>query len=222
MPASEVSKRMRGEPLEPAVPRISLTRLHLANASQSLFHHAQSFFPFIPDNSYHPPLSIEFLESLNDICRCESNLNTSSTATEIRGVLADCQLIYSRIFDELNPTLVLLERAQDLESNIKVKFLRCCHHVIGYAARMADDINAFRYTTATSVHVPSIAEVESTLRTTDSLAFSLHAELEPLKLLYLHKVRPVLVSHWEDEPSSDDGYDPALSEPQERKLHPSE
>jgi hypothetical protein len=87
---------------------------------------------------------------------------------------------------------------------------------------MADDINASRYTTEASGHAPSIAEVESTLKITDSLAFSLHAELEPLKFLYLHKVRPVLVSYWEDEPSSDDDYDSVLSELPERELHPTE
>jgi hypothetical protein len=222
MLATEVNKRKRGEQLEPTVPHISETRLPFSNFSQSLIQHAQSFFPFIPDNSYHPPFAIEFLETLNDICRCESSLNTSSTATEIRDVRADCQLIYSRIFNEQNPTLMLLERAQDLESNIKLKFLRCCHRIIRHAAQMADDINAFRYTSAASVHVPSIVEIESTLKTTDNLAFSLHAELEPLKFLYLHKIRPVLVSHWEDEPSSEDEYVPALSAPSERELHPTE
>ena len=222
MPAREVNKRKRGEQLEPAVPHISATRLHLTNVAQSLRHHAQSFFPFISENSYHPPLSIEFLESLNDICRCEFILNTCSTAAQVDDVLGDCQLIYANISGAPNPILVLLERVQDLESNIKLKFLRCCHRTIRYAAQMADDINAFRYTTEASAHAPSIAEVESTLKITDSLAFSLHAELEPLKFLYLHKVRPVLVSYWEDEPSSDDDYDSGLSELSERELHPTE
>ena len=219
-----MSKRKRGEQQEPAVPCTSETRLPPPCASQALIQHAHSFFPFIPDNLYHPPLSIEFLESLDDICRCESSLNTSSTATEITDVIDDCQLIYARIFsaDETNPTLVLLERAQDLESNAKLKFLRCCHQVIRCASQMADNIQASRYNTVASVHVPSIAEVESTLKTTDSLTFSLHAELEPLKLLYLHKVRPVLVSYWEDESSSEDDYDPALSQFSERELHQAE
>ncbi len=218
-----MSKRQRGEQQEPAVPCTSEIRLPPPCASQALIQHASSFFPFIPDNLYHPPLSIEFLESLDDICRCESSLNTSSTATEITDVIDDCQLIFARIFsDEMNPTLVLLERAKDLESNAKLKFLRCCHQVIRCASQMADNIQTFRYNTAASVHVPSIAEIESTLRTTDSLAFSLHSELEPLKLLYLHKVRPVLVSYWEDESSSEDDYDPALSQFSEHELHQAE
>ena len=232
-----MSKRKRGEQLEPAVPPISITRLHCANVSQSLLHHAQSFFPFIPDNYYHPPFATEFLESLNDICRCESSLNSSSTATEIRDVLADCQLVYANLYNDLNPTLVLLERTQDLESNIRLKFLRCCHRVIRHAAQLADDIEAFRYGKAAPMQTPSSSDIEAILRTTDDLAASLYAELEPLKLLYFQKIRPVLVSYWEDEsssdngyisdthtipPSSEDDYDPALSELLERELHPTE
>jgi hypothetical protein len=242
-----VSKRKRGEQQEPAVPCTSETRLlppppplssppppplfpppppppapPPAGASQSLIHHARSFLPFVPESLYHPPFSVEFLEIYNDLCQCESSLNASSTFNEIQDVLADCQLLYSRISDERHCTLVLLDRTQDLETNIRLKFFRCCHRVIRHAAQMADDIETFRYVKVVPMQAPSSSDVEAILRTTDDLAASLYAELEPLKLLYFQEIRPILVSYWEDESSSDDEYDSALSEALERELHPPE
>ena len=221
-----MSKRQRGEQQEPAVPCISRTWLPPSCASQALIQYVQSFFPFLPVSLYHPPFSVEFLETYNDLCQCESSLNASSTFTEINDVLADCQLVYSRIFDEQNGTFegdpLLLRRTQDLETNIRLKFFRCCHRVIRHAAQLADDIETFRYVKAVPMQAPSPSDVEAILRTTDDLAASLYDELEPLKLLYFQEVRPILVSYWEDESSSDDEYDSALSAASERELHPDE
>jgi hypothetical protein len=160
-------------------------------------------FPHIPDSFYHPPLSIEFLETYNAICQCETRLNTCVTHSDIQDVQADCYSIYHRIYDQPGLTLGLSDRVADLDINVKLKLTRFCNSVIRNAARLADDIELYRYVPSALVPAPSVDEVHSALLTTDDVAFSLITELASLKTLYIHKIRPILVSYWEDEPSSD-------------------
>ena len=140
-----MNKRKRGEQQEPAVPCTSETRLPPSFAFQTLIQYAQSFFPHIPESLYHPPFSLEYIETYESLCQCELQLNSYVEPHAIRDVIDECCSLYHRIFDQPNRTFDLKERIEDLEFNAKLKWLRSCSSIIRNAAQLSDNIRDFRY-----------------------------------------------------------------------------
>jgi hypothetical protein len=151
---------------------------------------------FIPDTLRRIPHSLAFLEAYNEICRCESLLNTCVTPLECYDILADCYMACHRVHDQVHPQSHLLERLLDLECNIKLKQLRCCSQLVRDAAQLADDILALRYNTTL---LPPHETIADSLRAVDDLLMYLHPTL---KSVYLSAIRPILVRYYEQEDSS--------------------
>jgi hypothetical protein len=151
---------------------------------------------FIPDSLRLIPHSLAFLEAYNEICRCESLLNTCVSPLECYDILADCYMACHRVHDQVHPQSHLLDRLQDLECNIKLKQLRCCSQLVRDAAQLADDILALRYNTTL---LPPHETIAVSLRAVDDLLLYLHPSI---KSVYVSAIRPILVRYWELEDSS--------------------
>jgi hypothetical protein len=195
----QVNKRQREEQLEPVVPPTSEARLLGSDSFEASASppHSHSFL-FTSNSSIHPPLSIPFIEAYTEICRCESSLNACTTPSEIHDVLLDCFTFYHRIHDLLGMHPVLLERNQDLEHNIRLKQLRCCHQIIRSAAQVADDIN-LHLTHLCTHSIPSQLIIEHALVSTDEIIrFAPPLLQEP----YTSNIRPILVRQWSYDSSS--------------------